>query len=123
MTDRTVAEWARAYREELSAMDSVLLGGNRSRAWNRHVNEAQRAQLRLRQSPEGRAAITALIADPVSTVALWAATHALFWDERVARAHLAAVAASEGIAGLDARMTLREFDAGRLRTDWEPKRR
>jgi hypothetical protein len=77
-----VAEWARVYRDELVAMDSIsLLDDRRARNWNRHVDRMQRAHLELRKSLEGRAAITAMISDRVRTVAHWSAAHALFWDE------------------------------------------
>lgn len=123
MRERTVEEWLQRYREELVAMDSVSLRhDNRASNWNRHVDRNQQAQLHLRMSEGGRAGISALISDPVRTVAHWAAAHALFWDEDRARAHLEAEVASGGAGGLEARMTLREFDAGRLRMDWEPKR-
>jgi hypothetical protein len=118
-----VAEWARVYRDELVAMDSIsLLDDRRARTWNRHVDRMQRAHLELRKSLEGRAAITAMISDRVRTVAHWSAAHALFWDEDLARAYLLAEAASQGVGSFDAQMTLREFDAGRLRMEWQPKR-
>lgn len=124
MTPDEVDTWIRAYLVELEAMDSIDLAGDaRARRWNEHVNRMQRAQLALRSTAAGRAAITAMIAHPVPTVAQWAAAHALFWDESVARAFLEDLANSSGIAAFDATMVLQEFDAGRLRMDWEPKKR
>ena len=60
-----------------------------ARRHNRHVDRMQQAYLALRQTAEGRAVISGFIDDPVPTVALWAATQALFWDEPRARARLA----------------------------------
>jgi hypothetical protein len=112
------------YREGLLAMDSIRPGEDRgARRWNANVHEVQRAQLELRKTPEGRAAITELIDDPVPTVAHWAASHALFWSEGKARAYLESERARQDVGGFEAEMTLREFDAGRLRHDWQPPAR
>ena len=121
MPEATVDELIARYRRALASMDSMSIENDRgARTWNSEVNQVQRAQLALRETPEGRAAITALIDDAVPTVARWAASHALFWDEAKARRYLEA----ERSAGrLDAATTLKEFDAGRLRHDWLPARR
>lgn len=114
----TVSELIAEYRQALVDMDAMSLEQDRgARSWNAQVHKVQRAQLTLRETSEGRAAITFLIDDPVPTVARWAASHALFWDEEAARKHLE----KEQAAGrLDASTTLKEFDAGRLRHDWQP---
>ena len=83
----------------------------------------QRAQLELRKSAEGPGAITAMIAHTVPTVARWSAAHSLFWAESEARAYLEPLASSGGVGSFEAKMVLCEFDAGRLRMDWEPKGR
>ena len=105
-------------------MDSLsLLGRDRGKKWNRHVDGMQRAHLELRGTLTGRASITEMITDDVPTVALWSAAHALFWAEPQARAYLLARAASGGAGSLEAKTTLQEFDEGRLKTDWRPKAR
>lgn len=82
----------------------------------------QNLQLQLRESAEGRAAITALIEDEVPTVRQWSATNALAWDPVVARAALEReVRLGRGMDGFDAEVTLAEYDAGRLNTAWKPK--
>ena len=117
----TVSELIAEYRQALVAMDAISFEQGRSaRSWNAYVHTVQRAQLKLRETPEGRAAVTLLIDDSVPTVARWAASHALFWDEAAARKHLEA---EEAAGRLDAATTLKEFDAGRLRHDWQPPRR
>ena len=62
--------------------------GGSPKQWNCLMNRAQSLQLRLREIPDGRSGITALIASDVPTVRLAAATYALFWDEPIARAEL-----------------------------------
>lgn len=115
-------KWTDVYLAELLAMDSMSLASDaRSRRWNKHVHRMQRAQLELRKSVEGRATITAMMAYPVQTVARWSAAHALFWSESEARVFLETLASSGGAGSFEAEMVLREFNAGRLRMDWEPQ--
>jgi hypothetical protein len=123
MGDQTsVVELLHAYREVLLKMhERRVETGAAPRGWNRLVDRLQELQLVLRDSEAGRAGITALVADSNATVRQWAAAHALFWDEPIARAELEAVATgARGLDRLTAEMTLREFDAGRLRMDWVP---
>ena len=124
MPDRSVADLAEEYRSALVEMDEIRLAEDRgAKHWNRCVHRVQRAQLELRDSVEGRNAISILIDDPVPTVAHWAASHALFWSERRARRHLESVAAQDGPGSFAATMALREFDAGRLNHEWVPPKR
>jgi len=98
--------------------------GGQPRKWNRLVNKMQGLHLRLRESPEGRDGITALALNaPNVTAQSWGAGHALAWAPTSVRPVLEAQAADDGsLAGLDAKMTLREFDAGRLSFTWLPKK-
>jgi len=60
------------------------------------------------------------MADSNPTVRCWAAAHSLFWDESTARGVLEREACDEqSIGGFDAKMALREFNAGRLNTTWD----
>ena len=95
------------------------------RRWNRLANELQRQQLILRESPIGRQAISALLDDPRPVVRVWAAGHALFWDEAKARSVLLALRddPGAGVGSIDAKYTLIEFDKGRLNPSWEPPAR
>lgn len=121
MTERTLAEWREQYRRELVEIDSIRLADDPgARRHNRHVNRMQQAYLVLSETAEGRAAISAFIDDPVPTVAAWASTQALFWDEARARARLEAFVEANQAHAFESRITLREFDAGRLKTDWQP---
>jgi hypothetical protein len=89
-------------------------------AWNRLINELQRIQLVLRQTEEGRTGISDLMDSDDATVRTWCATFALFWNESKARKVLQAEAAARGMAGFEAEIALREFDAGRLHMTWQP---
>jgi hypothetical protein len=97
--------------------------GGDPRKWNRMVDRVQSLHLRLRETPGGRAGITALASHAVPTVRQWAAGYALFWDEPVARAALEREMAADpkGLAAFEISITLREFDAGRLNTEWRPR--
>jgi hypothetical protein len=114
------------YRRVLVTMhDSRVETGGQPRKWNRLVDEMQMLHLRLAESQEGRRAITNLaLTDPNPTVRAWSAVNALAWDAAKVRPLLEAEAADEAsLQGLDAKMALREHDAGRLNTAWVPKRR
>ena len=56
--------------------------------------------------------------DAVRMSAAWS----LSWDEAQARQVLGELEAGPGLAAVDAKWTLREFDRGRLNTTWEPRR-
>jgi hypothetical protein len=111
------------YRETLLAMHEARIEkGGAPKRWNRLVNQLQSLHLALREHAAGRAGISALIDDDVATVRQWAAGHALFWDEQRARAELEREAATgDSLLGFEARITLREFDTGRLNNSWIPK--
>lgn len=119
--DLAVADLAAQFRTTLLAMHECRLTDGGTRRWNRLVNEMQSIHLRLRETEEGRTAITDLVEDDCSTVRQWAATNALAWSPAIARAELERHANAEGLGSFDAQMTLREFDAGRLDTGWQPR--
>jgi hypothetical protein len=92
--------------------------------WNRLVNRLQTVQLQLRSSPEGRSGISSFLDDDNITVREWSAGFALAWDPIPARAEFERLAADESsLAGFEAKITLREFDAGRLNMTWSPRGR
>ncbi len=112
-----------AYRATLLRMHAgrVETGGD-PESWNLLVNQMQELHLRLRETPEGRQAITNLIDDENETVRGWSATNALAWEpERAKRALEALAAETAGMTSFSAQVTLREFEKGRLKTDWVPK--
>lgn len=116
-----VADLLRNYRDTLLAMhDCRVLAGGDPRRWNRLVEKMQTIHLELRETSEGRGGITALIGDECVTVRQWSATNALAWAPREARAELTREVEQRGPSALEAQLTLREFDAGRLNTTWKP---
>lgn len=117
-----VEDLAAEYRAILVQMHAQRIeNGGKPRAWNRLVDRMQAIQLRLRTTQAGRDAITSLINDENPTVRSWSAVNALGWAEGVARAELEREAHADDLMGFGAQITLREFDAGRLKTSWVPK--
>lgn len=86
------------------------------------MDNVQSLHLELRESAEGRDGITSLIDDDCVTVRQWSATNALAWAPREARAELTREVEEGGVSAFEAKVTLREFDAGHLDTAWKPKR-
>jgi hypothetical protein len=72
----------------------------------------------IRQSPEGRAAIEALLDDPVTAVRLSAATDSLAWQSPRGEAVLEAIERTGEEYAFDAQWTLRSYRSGRLNLDW-----
>jgi len=63
------------------------------------------------------------LADENATVRSWSAVNALAWAESAARAELERQARTDsGLGGFEAKIVLREFDAGRLDTAWVPRK-
>jgi hypothetical protein len=119
--ESTTAETLAAPAATLTAMSETRVDrGGESDKWNALVNDLQQLQLGLRRSEEGRTGISELMNSEDSTVRTWSATFALFWDESRAREVLQAEVDGKGLAGFESEITLREFDAGRLNTTWEP---
>jgi len=117
-----VADLLVRYRRTLMAMPvNRVTDGGSPRAWNKLVDDMQRLHLQLRETAEGRDGIAALIEDETLTVRQWSATNALAWVPARARAELEREVEEGGIAAFEAATTLREFDAGRLNTAWQPK--
>jgi len=115
--------------EQLAELEAALLEmdqvsverGGSPQAWNRLTDRAQSLQLVLRETPEGRAGITALVGHGSATVRLAAAAYALFWDEPVARAELERQMNGPGLGSINAKYTLLEFDRGTLSMSWRPR--
>ena len=110
------------YRAILVQMHAQRVeNGGKPGAWNRLADRMRAVHLRLRTTQAGRDAITSLINDENPTVQSWSAVNALGWAEGVARAELEREADADDLMGFGAKITLREFDAGRLNTSWVPK--
>lgn len=115
----------RQYHATLRAMDGARIEvGGQARTWNRLVDRLQWLHLQLRDSDAGRAGVLGFLSDDNVTVRQWSAVFALAWEPALARAELEREAANEpGLTGLNAKMALEEFDAGRLDLTWVPKGR
>lgn len=109
------------YRAILADMYANRSMAEKPTKWNRLVDALQRVQLQLREVDAGRAGITALIEDDNYLVAMWSAGYALSWAPDMARPVLERMASTGGPGSLEAKYTLREFDAGRLTNTWQPK--
>ncbi|WP_159449535.1 DUF2019 domain-containing protein [Okibacterium fritillariae] len=73
----------------------------------------------LRESEEGRAAISALLTDQSVDVRLGAATHSLFWGREDAELVLEEIAKmGDKDQRINATMVLMQFRAGHLNLDW-----
>ena len=83
------------YRDALVALERAQVVG-RPDVVNRLIDRAQGYHLLLRETAEGRAAVSSLIDDDVAAVRRWSATNALTWDEERARHALATWAARGG---------------------------
>jgi hypothetical protein len=97
-------------------------------AWDKAQAEPDRANLlfdrlhdrskQMRQSAEGRTAMTGLLDDPVAAVRLSAATDALTWAPEVAEPVLEALERETSLHAVSAKWTLRSHRAGTLNLDW-----
>jgi hypothetical protein len=124
MKAEELADLVGQFRTTLLEMDERRIErGGQPRRRNQLVDRLQVLHLRLRSTPEGRLAITA-ISDENLTMRQWSSTFALFWETAVAREELERQAADPSkLTGVEAEITLREFGAGRLNTVWQPKGR
>jgi len=122
--DRAIARYTAALTA-MAELPSRAGVAESPRRWNRLVNELQRQQLILRESPVGQQTISALMDDPRPVVREWAAGHALFWAEAKVRSVLEALRddPAAGVGSVNAKYTLIEFDLGRLNPSWEPPAR
>lgn len=122
----SVESLLRDFRDTLLSMHESRIVERQGdpKVWNRLVNHLQVVQLKLRETAEGMAGISALMSDENATVQQWCASYALDWDPEPARTLLEGLVTDDlGMAGFEAKMTLREFDAGRLNSTWQPKGR
>lgn len=111
-TEPTIAHMLKRYRD---AADKT---NNRDPSiTNMWVDELRSWYKRLRETEEGRTAMTTLLTDASPDVRGWAATHVLSWAPEIARPVLENLRDSKGRRSFDAEIVLREFDKGRLSFD------
>jgi len=107
------------YRQLLS--DLAELSGEQgyvssARRRDRLVDEVRAEEAALRESAEGRAAITGLLDDPRPAVRLWAASAAVSWDEQRALPVLSEIRedpTTYGLYSISAKHRMLEVEAGR----------
>jgi len=85
------------------------------RACNKAYDRVIQALRELRASADhGESVLSEFLTHPNSSVRTWAATHLLTLQEALACAALEELASSVGPSAFDAKMTLKEWRAGRL---------
>lgn len=106
--------WLSTYEELAIAWD---LEKNARKA-NGIYDRIHAIALQLRSSEEGRHGLENLLSHPNRGVRLKAAGDCLAWDSEAAIKALEGLIAPRGTHSLSAEMTIREYQAGRMRFDW-----
>jgi hypothetical protein len=89
-----------------------------SRRQNRAARRAHAFALKLRATPDGRAAVLLLLNDEDPYVRLWSATDALKWAPEAAVEVLERLVEEHGRGAFEANVTLRLFREGNLDLDY-----
>jgi hypothetical protein len=108
------------YEAALREWAALTEAGSTAVERNGQVERRQRAYLRIRATPSGRAVVGRLSRDANPRIRAWAATDLLGWDPEAGRVILTALRESGGPGSLEARVTLMELERGKLRLDWDP---
>ncbi|OUJ68584.1 DUF2019 domain-containing protein [Hymenobacter crusticola] len=105
------------YKQAAIAHGEATAQGN-YRAGNHQYEQLSRHYLTLRRAgSEGLAHLLPLLADQNPSVACWAATHLLPYEEQQALDTLTRIATQTGIIAFNAEMTLQAWQSGRLQPD------
>lgn len=102
------------YRDSAIAHGEFMLAGNHREANKLHdkiINTMK--QIRLHEA-DGDAVLLELVTDKNPSVACWAATHSLRKFEAVAKDVLEKISQNRGPIGFTAKMTVQEWNKGRL---------
>jgi len=87
-------------------------------AYNQQYDQLAKVHSALKsKGTDAVALLGSLLQDEDNSVACWAATHLLPYQEARAIATLTRVAATSGIVGFNASITLQEWQAGRLKLE------
>jgi hypothetical protein len=103
------------YEELVLNWDSALTDARRA---NNVFDELHALSTELKQTTEGRRILESLLAHENRAVRLNAGSTCLEWAPELARPVIQALVTPRGPHSLSAEMTLREFEAGRLKFDW-----
>lgn len=115
MAETCIGELLRQYR------DAAVRAGEISnpRRQNKAADEVHKCYKILRQTEEGRAGIIAMMKEPNRSLRGWAATHSLQWVPNEARKVLEELRDENVFPfSFSAKMTLHEFEKGRLNFDY-----
>jgi uncharacterized protein DUF2019 len=112
--DATVDELARKYRDTTVA--AAAAAGSPRRA-NRLFDENRGYARELQRTEDGRAVIEEMLDDPEVAVRMKAAAHVLTWAPHRAEPVLEELAAGGTNRTFEAKMTLREYRAGRMKLE------
>jgi|tagenome__1003787_1003787.scaffolds.fasta_scaffold18099621_1 hypothetical protein len=115
MSDMSEKGLLSQYKDLAVEWDSAQ--GNAKQA-NQIFEEMHHIALRLRSTEAGRDGLLSLLDHPNRGVRLVVAGECLAWEPEAATAVLEGLANPRGTHSLSAQMTIREFQAGRLRFDW-----
>jgi len=85
---------------------------------NRIFDALQALYKKMRNEPDGRAAISSLLGDPMTAVRLAAATHSLGWEGDRAVPILEEIERGSDLHAVDAKWTLRSYRSGKLDLEW-----
>jgi hypothetical protein len=118
----TPEQTADEYEAALREWAGLSAAGGKAARLNRLVDQMQQAYLVFKKTPEGRASISRLAADPDGLVRVWAAGAMLAWDAEGGRAVLTTLRDSGGPGSFAAKWTLIELEKGTLKLDWDPDR-
>jgi hypothetical protein len=103
------------YQKVLERWDAAQADASKA---NVLFDEAHSLAKELRQTPEGRLGIQALMAHPIIGVRLMAAADSLPFDADQAIPVLESIEAGPGLHAVSAKYTIRMFRAGKLNFDW-----
>ncbi len=124
----TTDEAIDGFRSTLLAM--AEMGGDQGfdlkpRKWNQAAHQLQGYWLEVRRDPRALYSLVSLLDHPRPAVRVFTASYLLATHEPEARQVLTAMAEDHtvGVYAVDAKYALLSFDAGTLRTDWQPRRR
>ena len=110
-TDMTLSDLVDRFRGAAIAKGDFA---SRARDAKLHQQMSDAYRSLVAAGDQGQVALTELLSDPSPHVRSWAAAQLLFTGNASARPVLETLAAKPGLVGLSARVTLREYDVGRL---------
>ena len=110
-----IAQLLVQYRKAADRTDDLSDTANQNQA----ADQIHECYKRLRETDDGKAGIISLMSDPSAHVRAWAAAHSLQWVPDQARGVLESLCEDNVFPySFDAKMTLEEFENGRLMFDY-----